>query len=1138
MCDSSVYAILYKLKVDGTLEESAITSTLVQNGRYEFSGNTALESTSKVSYQVMIEGCDQYLSRPVTTLDLNQDVTWGSSLVGAASHTYLSRPLVQVEGTVVKQLIDSLNASSIMGNYSSLSGDASLVASFSTIFGEAPAILLDSYPANIIENFPSTINEGLPSIFKVTSLHFDPTYTVAYEWHLDGVEQSNSSQWTYSPSANSSGLKNVSLYVGQDNGSARVERTKPYYTITRQVRILNTIPATSLAFTAPAATNSTNISLTLTTGAAIANCLSFSDLLVTTSSSKPLSSDSDFFRTCTTSPTQAESFSLSGSDGTKTIYLWARDAGGNVSTAASSRDIILDRVAPLVSLTGVGSLYAGGKTLNFNYAVNDSLSGIASAAVYISYSAGAFSKIKDLSITGTADSFTLPLVDATDAKIKIIAIDQAGNSNEITSSDFTIDSTAPLAPIISRTSAAFSSSLTVALSATCTGIHELLVGEAVTAAATTGWISCASTFSVTLTGATQGLRTIKAFARDQAGNVSPVTNITYSYDNVIPVATINVKPSALSSVTSFAFQFSGTDNVSAVSDLSFECSLNGAAFSACSSPKTETGFVTGSNNYRVHSIDQAGNVSTNITYTWDHNPNEPTLAYVSVASLSPSPSKSLSARTVTVGGTNVESYKYTVIRSGACSAVNFTALTEITLSGNTTISFTPTTDGTYQICGIAKSIFGKWQLDTNASASPILTIDTVVPTLTSSVLSPGAYGTVTTPSISGVAEASSEVSLYKNSPTCATTAESTTTASASTGAFSLTAAALSTDGIQSYYLKVTDAAGNSICSAAHPYTLDRVNPTVALTNLVGGEVIKGNQSTTITWTASDTNLATNPITLEYSLNNGVTWSQIATSLSNSGTYAWAMPGFNSTTAKIRVTAVDLASNSAQSASPATFTIDSTAPILSLTSLTGGQIIKGGSTQAITWTASDNNTSGNWITLAYSQNGGTTYTNIISTTNTGTYSWIVPASTDSSTFKVKVIATDAVGQMTEASSSSNFIVDSTNPTVTLTSLTGGQAILGNSSQLISWTASDTNIGTSPITLELSSNSGSTWSAIASNLPNSGSYSWTANVTDGSNYRVRVKATDAAGLSSTSSSTSDFTVSTQAPNLSQTFLASPY
>ena len=1137
-CDSNVYARLYAIEANGSLNSQPLLSTQVTSGRYEFPKNgLPSNTTSKVKYQVMIEGCDQYLSRPVTSFDKKQNVTYGSSLVGLATQATLNKPISQTEAVEVKALIDSLDGTSVLDAYTTLSGAPALTSKFTATFADVPSKLLDSYPSVALTSFPTMGSEGLATSFQVGSQHFDSSYTTAYEWHLNGVEQSTAAGWNYIPTANASGNYTVTLFIGKDEGTNHVDRTKPFYTTTRTIQIMDTIPATAPDFTIDVPyTRNGNISLKVLTGPGLENCDSFSTFLITDSLSTPGASDSGFSRTCSNDPEQIEAYSFSGTDGTKTISIWAKDASGQVSLTPKTFSVLYDSVLPSVSLSGLSPKYGGGTSASFTYSASDAGSGLASVELHFSSAGSAFAKVKDLSLGGTADSMVLPAVNVTDGILKIVAIDNAGNLREVSSSSIIIDSAPPTAPIVTLASAAYTNSQSVSLNVTCTGITDVLIGESVTAGDSTGWVPCTASMNTTLANTTQGTHGIKVFARDDVGNVSPATTVNLTYDSTNPTATITSHPSSLSSESTYNFQFAGSDNLTSAGSLIYQCSLNGGAFASCSSPSTRSGFVTGTNSFSVRSIDLASNVSADTTYSWSYDNSQPTISFTDVTSLTPAISNSLSARSVTISGTNVTTYKYAVIRSGACSAVDYSALSEITLAGNTTISFTPTTDGTYQICAIGKSSFNVWQLAANASSSPVLTIDTAAPTLAGLVLTPSQFNTSLTPSVAGTTKVSSTVTLHLNSPTCATAAVATTVAHASTGVFSVTASALSTDNDYNYYVKATDSAGNTICSSALPYTLDRTAPAISIVSLSGGQVIKGAQATPVTWTASDLNLTATPITIEFSLNGGANWTQIASTIGNSGTYSWNLPGYNSTTARVRITAVDKAGNTDVETS-ANFTIDSSAPILTLNTLTGGQVIRGGSAQAINWTASDNNTSGNWIALSYSTDSGATWTSIASTTNTGSYSWTAP-SVNSSNYRVRIVATDSVGQTTTVTSASNITIDSTAPTISLTSFNGGEAILGDSYQAITWTAADTNFSASPISIELSSDSGSTWNSIASNLPNTGSYSWQASVPDATTYRVRVRATDAAGQSTMSASAANFTVSTQAPKISQTTLASPY
>ena len=108
------------------------------------------------------------------------------------------------------------------------------------------------------------------------------------------------------------------------------------------------------------------------------------------------------------------------------------------------------------------------------------------------------------------------------------------------------------------------------------------------------------------------------------------------------------------------------------------------------------------------------------------------------------------------------------------------------------------------------------------------------------------------------------------------------------------------------------------------------------------------------------------------------------------------------------------------------------------------------------------------------------------------------------------------------SAGSVTIDHSAPSVSVTSPAGGERWLVASSHAITWSATDAE-GFNPgaITLESSTDNGSTWSPVASALDNTGSYSWTVPAPVSSQARVRVTAADQNG--NTASATSNaFTV----------------
>lgn len=104
---------------------------------------------------------------------------------------------------------------------------------------------------------------------------------------------------------------------------------------------------------------------------------------------------------------------------------------------------------------------------------------------------------------------------------------------------------------------------------------------------------------------------------------------------------------------------------------------------------------------------------------------------------------------------------------------------------------------------------------------------------------------------------------------------------------------------------------------------------------------------------------------------------------------------------------------------------------------------------------------------------------------------------------------------------------TPPSVTLTAPNGGESWPVGSVRNITWTASDTEDGsTLAVDLELSTNGGGSWSPLASGLTNTGSFAWTVAGPLGSQTRVRATVTDSGDLSTQDASDANFTLTTAA------------
>ena len=102
--------------------------------------------------------------------------------------------------------------------------------------------------------------------------------------------------------------------------------------------------------------------------------------------------------------------------------------------------------------------------------------------------------------------------------------------------------------------------------------------------------------------------------------------------------------------------------------------------------------------------------------------------------------------------------------------------------------------------------------------------------------------------------------------------------------------------------------------------LDNIPPQILLMSLNSATNLTGNASIEISWSASDgLGLATEPINLYYSLDNGSNYNSIITGQANTGSYNWTVPNTVTTSGLIKIEAIDSSDNIA-TAESSTFSI--------------------------------------------------------------------------------------------------------------------------------------------------------------------------------------------------------------------------
>ncbi|MFC1727759.1 beta strand repeat-containing protein, partial [Patescibacteria group bacterium] len=181
--------------------------------------------------------------------------------------------------------------------------------------------------------------------------------------------------------------------------------------------------------------------------------------------------------------------------------------------------------------------------------------------------------------------------------------------------------------------------------------------------------------------------------------------------------------------------------------------------------------------------------------------------------------------------------------------------------------------------------------------------------------------------------------------------------------------------------------------------------------------------------------------------------------------------------------------------------------------------------SVAWSATDADTGTAGLVatpmdIFYSDDSGTNFYQIIDDiANSSPYAWDTSEAADDTDYQVKITAEDGYGVTgSDADPAADFTIDNYSganpnaPSVSLTTPAAGVTWAGT--KAITYSASDADSGdadlkANPINLFYSTDD-TNWYLIAADQSNSGSYSWdTSTVTDGTSYKVKVRAFDGEG-----------------------------
>ena len=622
----------------------------------------------------------------------------------------------------------------------------------------------------------------------------------------------------------------------------------------------------------------------------------------------------------TTSPT---SFTLSNSDGIKTVYLWLQFTGGIVLDKTIKEQIILDTTGPSLTLNTPPNIIT---TNVFPY----SLSGFCSGYNLVKIN------IEGSNYFTTCDSgmwsYTTNVIGLNDGTVtfSVEQLDEAGNATTKTAT-VTKDASSPIITITSPAQNGFVNSLNQAaytFSGSCTedGTINITGDITDTIACTSGSFSK----SIDLSSFSEGALTFYFDQTDGSNNEAIQKTINVTKDITIPTTAFST-PSAnsyanVANVSSFYItgtctENGGTINLSgAITDTAFCGSGNFTKLIDLSA------VAEGTFTINVDLDDAAGNPATQISRSFNKDTVAPNLTQTTYTEASFANTDS-----VTFGGDCEDGVSIVVSGTDSNTATCTSGTWSYTTSNQTTDATYSYTFTQTDTAGNSTTVNSSWKRDiTNPTVDSVVIADGATNVGTSFVIVKAVASDIH--GVTHMRLANSHVFTDD----CQSEYADDNWQTYSGGIESYSHQILAGDGIKKVCVWAKDAAGNVNVMAPTAGTLgvnmDTVsyevgNPPIITAFSVTNNVAGGNFGTTtfasgdqvkIDWTVTDIEeLADSPINLYYTTSSdaSATWTEIVTEYGAIGTgqttYTDSYTTFNAPTAgyfRIKIVAKDSADN--------------------------------------------------------------------------------------------------------------------------------------------------------------------------------------------------------------------------------------
>ena len=848
--------------------------------------------------------------------------------------------------------------------------------------------------------------------------------------------------------------------------------------------------------------------------------------------------------------------------GAHSLTVKATDVAGNTSAASQARAITIDTTAPIAPAAPVLAAASDSGASN-----SDGITRITTPVVAGTAEAGSLVTLYDTdgtTVLGTAVatggvwSITSSTLANGAHSLTVKSTDTAGNTSAASGAlTITIDTTAPSAPpapvmaAASDSGASNSDGITRITTPVFSGTAE--AGSLVTLYDTDGTtvlgtaVATGGVWSITSSTLAPGAHSLTIKATDIAGNTSAASGpLTITIDTTAPAT-----PRAPVLAAASDSGASNTDGVTRVTtptitgtaeagslvtlyDTNGTTVLGTAVATGGVWSITTTTLAAGAHSLTTKVTDIAGNTSAasqvlaiTIDTTAPAAPPAPALAAASDSGASNS-DRLTNITTPTITGTAEAGSLVTLYDTDGTTVLGTTVAT----GGVWSITSSTLAAGAHSLTVKSTDIAGN-----TSAASPALaiSIDTTAPTAPaapvlalasdSGASNSDGVTSVTTPVITGTAEAGSLVTLYD---TDGTTVLGTTVATG--GVWSITSSALG-EGAHSLTVKATDVAGNtSNASGALTITIDTAAPVVPATPVLslasdtGASDSDGVTSITtpvITGTAEAGSL----VTLYDTDGTTVLGTAVATGGVWSITSSTLAVGAHSLTVK----ATDISGNTSAASPALAITIDTTAPsapaapVLSAASDSGASN-SDGVTRITTPTVSGTAEAGSLVTL-YDTDG----TTVLGTTVATGGVWTITSSAlGQGVHSLSVKATDVGGNTSTASAGLLISIDTTAPAAP-----AAPALAAASDSGASNADGITRITTPVITgtaeagslVTLYDTDGTT--VLGTAVATGGVWSITSSTLAAGTHSLTIKATDIAGNTSNASAALSITIDTTAP-----------